>query len=323
MGKILKTDYYNLLDVVKEVNNPFSRENRIAKLKSNFGEGTFVWYDSGSGIGTATNNYKLHQDTLVTLKSNVSGAILIFNLANDFTYHYKDGKNYTIKKNSYFLGFSSDKFSVDIELKKNTHYNTLTVGIKEELFLKLAYDLENLNEKMNEAIKNTYAILEGGKIDPEQMETLHYFKDKNLDEYLLTDLYLESKTTNLIQYTIKKTINNINSNLNLDKNIITSLQKAKELISNEYASSLSIKQIAYKSAINECYLKKDFKAYYGMTVYEMIQKQRLDVAKNLLQENFSVKEVALQVGYKHSGHFSKLFSEYFGVTPSVYRKQFN
>lgn len=176
---------------------------------------------------------------------------------------------------------------------------------------------------MQEAKKNSYAILEGGDIDHEQMETLLYFKGKNLNEFLITDLYLESKITSLVQYTIEKTIHNINSKLNLDKNIIKSLKKAKEIILTQYASSLSIKEIAYKSAINECYLKKDFKIYYKMTIYEMLQKHRMKISKELLKEDFSVKEVALKVGYKHTGNFSKLFFKYFDLTPSVYKKQFN
>lgn len=91
----------------------------------------------------------------------------------------------------------------------------------------------------------------------------------------------------------------------------------------DYNSKLSIKNIAYKSAINECYLKKDFKQYYGMTILQMIQKRRLDVAKKLLKENFSVKEVALKVGYNNTSYFSKLFFNHFSITPNNYRKELN
>ncbi|WP_198526405.1 helix-turn-helix domain-containing protein [Halarcobacter anaerophilus] len=39
------------------------------------------------------------------------------------------------------------------------------------------------------------------------------------------------------------------------------------------------------------------------------------------KKDFSVKEAALKVGYKHTGHFSKIFSNRFGITPSYYKKQ--
>ena len=323
MNDINYINYDDLLDILKKINNPFSRETFLAKVKSNLGEGNFIWYDMGSGIATSSNNYKLNNNTCAKIRSDVAGAILIFNLSNDIQQVFKDKREYLLKKNTYFLGFSSDKFEVDLSFKKDTSYNTLTIGIKEELFLKLSNKLENLNEKMIEAKENSYSILEGGDIDHEQMETLLYLKGKGLNEFLITDLYLESKITSLVHYTIEKIIHNVNSKLNLDKNIIRSLKKAKEIILTQYASSLSIKEIAYKSAINECYLKKDFKIYYKMTVYEILQKHRMKISKDLLKEDFSVKEVALKVGYKHTGNFSKLFSTYFGLTPSVYKKQFN
>ena len=322
MSKTHKIDYTQLMEVIDRQNNPFSRENCIAKLKANLGEGSFIWYDFGSGIAASTTNYRLHQNTLATLKSNISGAILIFNLSNEIGYIYQDKKRYQLKKNHYLLGFNSDNFTVDIELKKNTHYHTFNVGLKEELLAKLGHNLENLETKMNEAKIKGYTFLEGGIIDPEQMETLNYFKEKKDREYLTPDLYLESKAINLIHYSIKKVVHNTTAPIHLTSDTINSLTKAKKIIMKEYSSDLSIKKIAYKSAINECYLKKEFKAYYGMTVYEMIQSHRLEVSKEFLQKNLSVKETALKVGYKHTGHFSKLFNQAFGQSPSLYRKQF-
>lgn len=323
MSPLNKVNYLDLMEDVKKVKKPFSRENFTSNLKPEFGVGTFAWYDSGSGIATSTTNLKFTKDTIATLSSNVAGAVLIFNLENETTHFYKDGKSYTVKKDEYYLGFSSNNFAVDIMFKKDKHYCTLNVGIKEALFLELTHNLVNLNEKMKEANKKGYSILTGGKVDPEQNEILKFFKNKDLNEFLLTDLHLESKTINLIEYTIKKIVSNINATYNIDKTIINSLEKAKELITNSYYENLTIKEIAYKSAINECYLKKDFKRYFGMTVYEMLQKRRLDVAKKLLQEEFSVKEVCSKVGYKHVGNFSKIFQEHFNITPSKYKKQFS
>ena len=111
-----------------------------------------------------------------------------------------------------------------------------------------------------------------------------------------------------------------NSNLSKKSSRLSSIQRAKQIIQKEYSKKLSIKEIAYKSATNECYLKKDFKEYFGMTIFEMIQKQRLEVAKELLEKEESIKEIALKVGYKHSGNFSKLFEKQFGISPSKYKK---
>lgn len=323
MDKIKKTEYLDIFEEIKTIKNPFSRENFICNVKPEYGLGDYIGYDSGSGIAFFLSNFLLNQDKILIERSNVAGAVLIFNLGDNYSFTFEDNSKFELKKNSYFLGFCSDKFLVDVSIKKGAEYNMLTIGIKEELFLKLAHNLKNLNEKMQEAKKKNYAIIKGSQIDPEQKEILSAFTKKEKKEYLLTDLNLESKTMSLIEYTIKKIVSNINATYKIDKTIINSLEKAKQLINTSYYENLTIKEIAYKSAINECYLKKDFKRYFGMTVYEMIQKRRLHVAKELLQEEFSVKEVCSKVGYKHVGNFSKLFQEHFNISPSKYKKQFN
>lgn len=323
MDKIKKTEYLDIFEEIKTIKNPFSRENFICNVKPEYGLGDYIGYDSGSGIAFFLSNFLLNQDKILIERSNVAGAVLIFNLGDNYSFTFENNSKFELKKNSYFLGFCSDKFLVDVSIKKGAEYNMLTIGIKEELFLKLAHNLKNLNEKMQEAKKKNYAIIKGSQIDPEQKEILSAFTKKEKKEYLLTDLNLESKTMSLIEYTIKKIVSNINATYKIDKTIINSLEKAKQLINTSYYENLTIKEIAYKSAINECYLKKDFKRYFGMTVYEMIQKRRLHVAKELLQEEFSVKEVCSKVGYKHVGNFSKLFQEHFNISPSKYKKQFN
>lgn len=321
-----KTNYYDLTNLVKKTSDAFARETILGEIKEKLGAGFFIWHDLGNGIGAEVWNYELNQDTITTITPGVSGAVLIFNLSNSFTYTFKDNKKYEVKENTVFIGFSSKDFYAEMNLRKNTHYRILTIGIKEELFLNLSNNLKYMNEKMKEAKKTSYAILEGCEIDPKQLEFLASFKKEEINKDLLTDLYFESNTTNLVHYTIEKMIKRIDPissvNLNLDESKIKSLQRAKEIIINEYASSLSIKDIAYKSAINECYLKKYFKLYYGKTVYGMLQEHRLQIAKELLQKDISVKEAALKVGYKHIGNFSKIFLKYFNISPSSYKKLF-
>jgi AraC-like DNA-binding protein len=55
---------------------------------------------------------------------------------------------------------------------------------------------------------------------------------------------------------------------------------------------------------------------YVLTIYAYIQKLRLEKANILLKEDsLSIGEIAKKVGYKHQGHFSKLFFESYGIYP--------
>lgn len=323
-NSVLHVNSFDLLQIAQTMVYPFSRENFMAKIKPELGAGSFVWYNLGNGIAAYLYAYTLYQDTITSLYSDIPGAVLVFNLGDEFTHAFKNGVKYAIKKNSFFIGFSSDAFHVEMQTLKGKEYRTVTIGIKEALLGHLISNYREVHQRMeSEANQNGYAILEGGEIDRRQFEILEAFQTHEMDTNLLNVLHLEAHIMYLAHYTIERLMSTMHkiADFSLDIKTIHSLEKAKNIIINEYDKELSIKQIAYRSAINECYLKKDFKAYYGMTVYAMLQKQRLNVAKSLLQSNHSVKEVAFKVGYKHTGNFSKLFTEHFGVTPSIYRKR--
>lgn len=317
-----KVDFHNWVELQKEILNPFERLIHIRTINKSLGKGTYFWYDMGNGIGVLIRNFIPNQDiTLIEESGGVAGATFIFNLGEELNYSFED-KNFTLKNKDFFLELISDKFYAQNHLKKGKKYITLMIAIKEELFLKLGSPIKNIKDYMTKAYeKNRYHIY-NGNIDLEQFEILNTLNSSCFDEDLLKNLYLESKGMNLLHYTIEKIAKNLNAlSTNYDKNRVSNLERAKEIIMSEYSSNLSIKDIAYKSAINECYLKKDFKKYYGMTILEMLQKRRLEVAKELLKNDFSINEVATKVGYKHTGHFSKLFFNYFNISPNTYKKQ--
>jgi AraC-like DNA-binding protein len=68
--------------------------------------------------------------------------------------------------------------------------------------------------------------------------------------------------------------------------------------------------------MNECYLKKGFKALVGKTIHEYQQELRISRAKVLLQhEGQSVTDVANILGYSSISHFSTAFKRVTGLKP--------
>lgn len=62
--------------------------------------------------------------------------------------------------------------------------------------------------------------------------------------------------------------------------------------------------------------------YYGMTFKEKLIKTRLDVAKDLLQNtDLSIDAISDKTGFSSLSHFSKIFSQYEGISPSLFRKK--
>jgi AraC-like DNA-binding protein len=79
----------------------------------------------------------------------------------------------------------------------------------------------------------------------------------------------------------------------------------------------SIQQLAKIAAISESKLKKDFKTMYSFPIYEYFQKARMHAAQDkLLTGKFSVKEVAMELGYSNLSNFTIAFKKEFGMLPS-------
>lgn len=78
-----------------------------------------------------------------------------------------------------------------------------------------------------------------------------------------------------------------------------------------------IASLSKMAAMSPTKLKRDFKAMYGLPVYEYYQKNRMLRAKSLLMEGrYAIKEVGIMVGYTNLGHFAGSFKKEFGVLPS-------
>jgi AraC-like DNA-binding protein len=92
--------------------------------------------------------------------------------------------------------------------------------------------------------------------------------------------------------------------------------QAREILEGAFDQMLSIKELARRVAINECYLKKGFKAMFGKTINEFQQQLRISKAKNLLQiDGLTVSEVANTLGYSSISHFSTAFKKATNMKP--------
>jgi len=96
---------------------------------------------------------------------------------------------------------------------------------------------------------------------------------------------------------------------------------AKDVLLQDFISPPTIEVIAHRCATNTSKLKKVFKKVYQITLHGYVQKLRLEEANILLkEENMTIGEIANRVGYKHQGHFSKLFFATYGVYPKELMK---
>lgn len=94
------------------------------------------------------------------------------------------------------------------------------------------------------------------------------------------------------------------------------IEDARVILQQNTDRPHTIKELSRKVGMNECYLKKGFKALIGKTIHEYQQELRIERAKELLQQKgYSVTEAAAVLGYSSISHFSTAFKRSTGIKP--------
>ncbi len=98
---------------------------------------------------------------------------------------------------------------------------------------------------------------------------------------------------------------------------ILKLEEARELLKRNYVNPPTQRDLSREVALNEFKLRRGFKEYFGITVYDYVTRLRMEQARRLLLEDRrSIAEVSAAVGFSHQNNFSIAFKKYFGIPPS-------
>ena len=220
-------------------------------------------------------------------------------------------KRFVTKKNRIDI-FCSSRQDFELTIKSA---NAFILFIA-DFFLK-RYLLSNKNEPIDflyEKIQNEISLK---RINTQPIDALSlYIIDKIIDTKSNRSLQSIRCEHSVIEFMIHRfsLIDMIDEKI--DKEELEIAKKAKANLLKSFSSPPTIKKLSRLCATNESKLKKIFKKVYKSTIYGYIQKLRLEEANLLLREReLNIGEIAKKVGYRHQGHFSKLFFKTYGVYP--------
>lgn len=97
--------------------------------------------------------------------------------------------------------------------------------------------------------------------------------------------------------------------------------KAIEYMEDHMTEELTVEMIAGQVSISPFYFQKGFSMLCGFTIMEYIRSRRLALAGNELAiTEAKVIDVALKYGYDSPDSFTKAFTRFHGITPSMVQK---
>ncbi len=133
-------------------------------------------------------------------------------------------------------------------------------------------------------------------------------------------LLIESKEmVNEVIHQLKSAINSYLDSCDdgSNKGMVT---KAAKYIEKNYATNISLGEVAQHVGLNASYLSNQMKQHFGKNYSEYIIDMRIEQAKKLIRmTDQKIYEISQSVGYDNTFYFTRLFKQRMKMTPLEYR----
>lgn len=140
--------------------------------------------------------------------------------------------------------------------------------------------------------------------------------EDNMNKDIMADFALKELLVRLMQTQAGKLIESDYNKLKTSSRLAFII----DYIKNNLHQKLSIEHLAKLAFVSKSNFFKLFKYELGTSPNEYILLQRIKKAKELLKENYSIKEVAFATGFSDTNHLIKTFKTFEGVTPKTYQR---
>lgn len=279
-----------------------SFENSDFKYKIDF-------FNTGHDMAYCEYRCVSNKDLLVHLQEESGFYFLCFNTGQRANYCGYGKRRILLEPNTAWIGTIRQNFEGFNEYHQDQLYQNQAIMIGQRL-------VDELEIFKNLALNDEKIAFCESQISTSQRLILNELKQAKILSGKLKEIFMESRILEILYKSLAK------NEPNFDMGESKYLLKAKNILLDNLQNPPSIKELAHLCATNEFRLKKEFKAYFGTTIYAMLQDERLKIAKELLEkDDISVNEAAKMVGYHSLSHFAKIFREKFEILPTQLRRK--
>ena len=283
------------------------------------------YYDFGIGDYTIPNDFSIsfeHNEELIKFGTVYSG---------ETQFEIENNPISSFTQSSFFVNEKGSKGKQSWKKGQHFHGAEITIYKKyfDEIILKnfpnsLDFHAFITNFTYNYLPIEVTAIIQTLRSRGEkgQLSSL-YLESKILECIALINLEIQSSPenifTNQLNYghvTIGK-----NRTVTLTASDVNAIQKAHDILTNEFCNPPTISALSKTIFLNEQKLKAGFSSRYHMSISQYTTSLKMALAENLLSTTeLSIDEIAKKVGYNHSSNFIKMFKKIHGKTPLSFRK---
>lgn len=266
---------------------------------------------------------------LMLLKNGLQVLLFDCSMNEDVVYHRKkvnqnfyvmrideaSAENHIAKSSLFFSNTNTEWYYM---MPANIRMRTMHVLFSKEWLLELL-----MNEPKGEVLMSN-VLLSGSFyhyeiLDSEYKrllkEVTHRIKDSAFEQFIIYNCAMQMLERFFTRFYKKITVEHKTIKASADE-----LQRLKtvesEILKDFSFTPPNISQLSRMAAMSPSKLKLIFKEVFGMPVYQYYQKHRMQKGKAMLiTQKYSIKQVALQLGYTHVKDFNKAFQKHFDQFP--------
>ncbi|WP_341225775.1 helix-turn-helix transcriptional regulator [uncultured Arcticibacterium sp.] len=289
-------------------------------------DGSFTYSKTADNIYYLFMDLQVHEDVNICFKGDASrkGMCLFYNIGDCLSLQILD-KKHALSSENLYIGMSKSSDNLNFAISENT-------GVKLILIQTDFVELVEENFCVNASLPTNISKAKGGFYDKfvqkkalnGQMRGLINKCLTNSQEGLERKMNLEAHCKELTALAIgtigkyKTTYDNTAAVLtNKEREAIHAVAK---ILEEKYSNPPLQTELAREVGLNLNKMTSGFKLIYGQTINKYLLKVRMSKAKSLLviDNDFTVGEVAEAVGFSHASYFIKKFKESYGETPGVF-----
>uniref|UniRef100_UPI003AF58C07 helix-turn-helix transcriptional regulator n=1 Tax=Campylobacter fetus TaxID=196 RepID=UPI003AF58C07 len=297
-------------------NSDISRINKSIQIDQNKANISTKIVEISKDIGLHINNFIIYEDNAANYDSDFKGVTINITFSADHYYKSTVCDFYLAPKAGRTLinYFYMDKGV--IHYKVNTQIKNVIITIKNEFLEKY------LDKNITTKIQNT----DSSKIIQNRAtyaKTAFCASEiyKFINQKQINALFIKAKILEILSYELTNLNLNLKESLNLSKFDILSLNKAMEILKNDYKNPPSITELSKKVRLNQCKLKQGFKTLFRTTPYSVHMDTKMQKAKEFIEKGeLSLNQISKELGYKQPHNFTTAFKKYFGLNPSNFTK---
>ncbi|RZF59821.1 helix-turn-helix domain-containing protein [Sphingobacterium corticibacterium] len=236
----------------------------------------------------------------------------------------RDGNKYQLKEGHLYLTPSYTPHSYECGDEFCLYYIHIyeTLEKKSSVFDQLNFPIEIEGDSLLlDLIERLYAINPGRELsfyDPDAYDNSTELI-KNIAMQGHTPLALELESHGIIQQLISRFFAFATQKM---PNVDERMARVLEYIHSNIHTPIGIDQLAEMSFLTKDHFIRLFKKQLNCTPGKYINQKKIEKAQlMMLLQNYSVQELAFQLGFENVSYFNRLFKKLTGENPTNYRKR--